>query len=153
MASDWLTAVREIVMLNEWRHNVRYDFLNLRYDVITWTKKTCFGLWRHNNDDDINFRRSGNVKQHKWLPQICPTTGNFCILLNKKKYETIIKFGFRMIWRIIKPSVCLYQPQPSASVDNEKFWIDNSSYHSQFFSQFVNSRELTHSHAHCLRWK
>ncbi len=42
-----------------------------------------------------DFRRSGNVKQHKWLiPPIFPTSGNFLIFLNKYNNKTIIKFSF-----------------------------------------------------------
>ena len=83
MVSDWLTAMCWTVMSNDWRHNLRYDFFRPRYDVIMWTKNSYLTLWCHTNGDIINFRRSGNVKQHKCLSQICPTTGNFFNLLNK----------------------------------------------------------------------
>ena len=67
MVSDWVIAMCEIVMSNKWRHNVGYDFFHSRYDVITRTKNWYLTLWRHANDDVINFRRSENVKQQNGL--------------------------------------------------------------------------------------
>ncbi len=67
IASDWLTAMCEIVMSNEWRHNVRYEFICPRHDVITLTKKSYVTLWPYSYDDDINLEWSKNVKQHNLL--------------------------------------------------------------------------------------
>ena len=87
----------ETVMSNEWRHNVRYDFFHSRYDVITWTKKSYLTLWRH--DNDINFRRSGNVKQRKWFPPI-----QYVL-----QHETAAKVYY---WKLHKYT-CLHCEKPS----------------------------------------
>ena len=38
MAPDWITAMCEIVVSNERRNNIGYDFFHPRYSVKTWTK-------------------------------------------------------------------------------------------------------------------
>ena len=43
--------------------------------------------------------------------------------------KTIIGFGFHVIVIIIKASVCVFSPQPSASADNTNFGLDNYRYH------------------------
>jgi hypothetical protein len=52
--------------------------------------------------------------------------------------RTIIEFCFATMWRIIKPWVYRHQPQPSASVGNGNFELDNSSYRGQPHSIIVN---------------
>ena len=51
--------------------------------------------------------------------------------------KTIIEFGFRVIWRIIKASVCVILLS-FASADNTNLGLDNSSYHTQPHSIIVN---------------
>ena len=80
MASDWLIAMYEIIMSNEWRLTCDATF-----------------LIRHANDDDINFWMWNNTNDFlKYVLQ--PVIFSFFYVNNK----TIDKFGFHMIWRIIK---------------------------------------------------
>ena len=44
--------------------------------------------------------------------------------------KTIIEFGFRVIWRIIKASVCVIRLS-FASADNTNPRLDNSPYHTK----------------------
>ena len=63
--SDWLKAMCEIVISSEWHDNMEYDFC-----IHVKEKLGSHAMTTYTNDDDINFRRNMNVKQHKWLPQI-----------------------------------------------------------------------------------
>ena len=59
-------------------------------------------------------------KQNGWTLRFC-----FWGWIVWKMYnKTIIEFGFRMIWWIIKTSCLRYLPRPSASADNTdtRFW-------------------------------
>jgi hypothetical protein len=118
LVSDWLIANCEIVIstqwltkygffaiiLAKWRQRVNMKKIWTRLRHITMMTRIILTRWRHWYDDDDGCRRTKelfflntNKIQMFWIFKI-----------NNK---TIIEFGLRTIWRIIKPSVCRYQPQ------------------------------------------
>ena len=96
------------------------------YDVIcSYIENTYTTLWRHTNLCCLCQMQNTNGlcqnSKYKWLLQ---GKGSQIQINNK----TIIEFGFRSIWGIIKASVLCYLPQPSASADNTNLCLNNSSY-------------------------
>ncbi len=107
MTSDWLIAMCEIVVSNEWRHSVRYGFFHPRYDVITWTKSRILHVmtscqWR--------WRQLPNVKQHKWLPHqyvLQPEFSHFFKWIIKQLINSVILTGVLYV-RNSWVSLCKY---------------------------------------------
>jgi hypothetical protein len=126
VSTQWLTKYGFFTfILAKWRRRVNTKKIWTRLRHITMTTRIILTRWRHWYDATTAAEGLRNC---------------FFLNTNNSTNKTIIEFGFRTIWRIIKPSVYRYQPQRLSlrlRLITANFGLDNSSYPAQPHSIIV----------------